>query len=342
MKPSIHGFFKSEIKDACAEMGAPGYRAGQIWPWLYTQFVEDWSGMKNLPKNLLAQLDERYSIHAASTLRMEGAVGSTQKILVGLEDGECVEAVLLPSGDRNTVCISSQVGCKFGCSFCASGKGGFVRDLSAGEMVGQVLLAAREFKKRPDNVVFMGMGEPFDNYDAVLRAARLLNDQEGLCIGARKITLSTSGVVPGLERLAGEGFQLELSVSLHAPDDDLRSRLMPVNKKYPLVDLVAACKTYTEKTHRIITFEYTLVKGLNDTVRHAEQLVKLLSGFSCRVNLIPLSPIDEFQGEAPARASSEQFMQVLNRHHINVTLRDSKGSSIKAACGQLRRKSRSV
>jgi 23S rRNA (adenine2503-C2)-methyltransferase len=338
MKPSIYNLTLNDLIAVCEEVGQPAYRAKQVWQWLYVHFVSDWSQMKNCPKTLLLALGERFSLPSVKALQIEGPEGATRKILVGLDDQECVEEVLLPAGDRNTVCVSSQVGCKFGCAFCASGKGGYLRDLSAGEIVGQAILASQTFGKRPENVVFMGMGEPFDNYDEVLKAVRILNDQDGLCIGARKITLSTSGVIPGIQRLSDEGIQVELSVSLHAPDESLRSRLMPVNKKYPLNDLMTACRAYTEKTHRIITFEYTLIKGQNDSQQHAEQLVRLLQGLQCRVNLIPLSPVEEFNGETPARATAEQFIRILSRHHINATLRDSKGSSVKAACGQLRRR----
>jgi len=338
MKPSIYNLTRDDLIAVCEELGQPAYRAKQVWPWLYVQFVSDWAQMRNIPKTLLLALEERFSLPSVKALQIEGPEGATRKILVGLDDNECVEEVLLPSGDRNTVCVSSQVGCKFGCAFCASGKAGYLRDLSAGEIVGQVILASQTFGRRPENVVFMGMGEPFDNYDEALKAVRILNDQDGLCIGARKITLSTSGVIPGIQRLSNEGIQVELSVSLHAPEDALRSRLMPVNNKYPLADLMAACQAYTEKTRRIITFEYTLIKGLNDTQHHAEQLIRLLRNLSCRVNLIPLSPVEEFDGDTPPRAAAERFIQVLDKHHINATLRDSKGSTVKAACGQLRRK----
>lgn len=338
MNPSLYSLSRSELEAVCREAGQPAYRAGQVWQWLYTHFVSEFSQMKNVPKALQEALSARASFPSIKILRTEGPEGATRKILAGLDDGECVEEVLLPAGDRNTVCVSSQVGCKFACAFCASGKGGFARNLSAGEIVGQVILASQTFGRRPENVVFMGMGEPFDNYEEVLKAVRILNDQEGLCIGARKITLSTSGVIPGISRLAGEGIQVELSVSLHAPDEALRSRLMPVNKRYPLAELMKACRAYVEKTRRIITFEYTLIKDLNDTQAHAVALAALLRNLQCRVNLIPLSPVEEFDGETPPRAAAEHFIQVLSRQHINATLRDSKGSAVKAACGQLRRR----
>ena len=248
--------------------------------------------------------------------------------------------MLIPSGVRRTVCVSSQVGCRFACAFCASGKGGFVRDLDAGEIVGEVLLAYREYGERPNNIVFMGMGEPFDNYDAVLRAIRILNDQDGLAIGARHITVSTSGVIPGIERLAGEGLQIELSVSLHAPDNALRDTLMPVNRNYPLEAVLEACGRYAAATKRLVTFEYTLIEGVNDSPRQAEALAKLLRPLSARVNLIPLSPVEGFPGRAPAPETATLFIDALSRAGINATLRVSKGGKIEAACGQLRMRHR--
>lgn len=237
---------------------------------------------------------------------------------------------------RRTVCVSSQVGCKFACSFCASGKNGFQRDLNSGEIVSQVVLAARIFEERPTNVVFMGIGEPFDNYDAVIKAARIMNDHDGLNIGARKITISTAGVIPGIEKFANEGKQFELSVSLHAATDSLRTQLMPINRKYPLKQLIQACHAYTEKTNRIITFEYALINGTNDTRSHAADLVHLLSPLHCRVNLIPLSAVDESDMQPSSSPMASIFAETLLKAGINNTLRNSRGASIKAACGQLK------
>lgn len=338
-KPLIHGFSRSELEDACKALGVPSYRAGQIWGWLYGQRVADWVEMKNLPASLRETLASQFEIASVVPLKVEGPPESTRKILVGLRDGECVEEVLIPARDRRTVCVSSQVGCRFACAFCASGKGGYVRNLEAGEIVGQVLLAWKEYGERPSNVVFMGMGEPFDNYDAVLKAIRILNAPEGINIGARHITVSTSGVISGIERLAGEGIQVELSVSLHAPDDELRSRLMPVNRKYPLAGLLKACGLYSATTKRMITFEYTLIRGVNDSRHHALTLAKLLRPLSGRVNLIPLSPVDGFEGQAPVAGTAEMFIEVLGRSGINATTRLSKGTNIDAACGQLRLRS---
>jgi 23S rRNA (adenine2503-C2)-methyltransferase len=228
------------------------------------------------------------------------------------------------------------VGCRFNCAFCASGKAGFIRNLEAGEIIEQVIAAARIMNGKPSNIVFMGIGEPFDNYDNVIRAANILNDADGLKIGARKITVSTSGVIPGIRRFATENKQFELSVSLHAPDNEVRSQIMPINKKYPLSELMKACREYTSATNRIITFEYTLIGSLNDTPQHARELVALLRRLPSRVNLIPLSPVDGFAARPSSPEATRSFMDILQQARINVTLRDSKGSSISAACGQLR------
>jgi len=340
-KPLIHGLSRLELEDVCKEMNLPGYRAGQIWTWLYGQRVTAWADMKNLPASLREGLAGRFEIVPVTLLKIEGAPESTRKILVGLRDGECVEEVLIPARDRKTVCVSSQIGCRFACVFCASGKDGCVRSLEAGEIVGQVLLAWREYGDRPSNLVFMGMGEPFDNYDAVLKAVRILNDSEGIAIGARHMTISTSGVVPGIDRLAQEGLQVELSVSLHAPENELRSRLMPVTRRYPLADLLTACRAFATVTNRIITFEYTLIRGVNDSRQQALALSRLLKPIPCRVNLIPLSPVEGFDGQAPSPETGAMFIDVLGRVGINATLRVSKGTGIDAACGQLRMRSRS-
>jgi 23S rRNA (adenine2503-C2)-methyltransferase len=335
-KPLVHGMNRDELTALFAELNEPKYRADQLWTWLYVKRVADWPVMTNLSAALREQLAEKTCLSSAVAVKTEGETAGTRKILVKLQDGEQVEEVLIPGGKRRTVCVSSQAGCRFNCAFCASGKAGFRRNLEAGEIVGQVLLAAAGYGDRPTHVVFMGIGEPMDNYDAVLKSVRIINDQDGLGIGARKITISTCGIIPGIERLAGEELQVELSVSLHAPDNELRSRLMPVNAKYPLEQLLKTCKKYFEKTGRIITFEYTLIQATNDSASHAKALAKLISGLPARVNLIPLSQVEEFAGTPSSSDKAQAFMDILGRAKINVTLRASKGSSLKAACGQLR------
>jgi len=342
MKIALQGLFPEELKALCQSAGQPAFRGTQLWQWVQVRGATRWEQMGNLPKALKDALAATHTPEPAKILKESGESGGTRKWLVGLDDGESVETVLIPARDRNTVCVSTQVGCRMGCAFCASAKCGFARGLSAGEIVAQVHLVAAALGKRPDNVVYMGMGEPFDNYDEVLKSVRLLNHPEGLNIGARRITLSTSGVVPGIRRLAGEGIQVELSVSLHAPNPELRRRIMPIENKYPMDELLRECADYTAKTKRHITFEYTLVKGVNDSPRDAEELAGRLRRFPCRVNLIPLSPVDEFKGEAPSREAMEAFLRVLENRGVEGTLRESKGKGVDAACGQLRRRSKPV
>jgi 23S rRNA (adenine2503-C2)-methyltransferase len=330
----IYNLSLKELEADLVSMGGQKYRAAQIWQWLYEKRVATWDEMTNLPADIRTKLSERFQIESVVCKDAQGE--KTRKLLVGLHDGEFVEEVLIPTRVRRTVCISSQVGCKYKCSFCASGQGGFRRNLEAGEMIGQVVLAAREYKDKPTNVVFMGVGEPFDNYDNVLKAVRIINDEKGLGIGARRITLSTAGIIPGIVKLAEENIQVELSVSLHAPDNDLRNQLMPINNTYPLDKLIPACRAYIGKTNRIITFEYSMIKGVNDSERHAEKVLRLLAALKCKVNLIPLSPVGEFDGEASDEAQVRRFMDVLEEGRMNVTLRASRGSSLDAACGQLR------
>lgn len=340
MKIALQGLRPEELQSLCKDIGQPAFRAQQLWQWVQVQGATRWDQMGNLPKALKDALAATHTPEPAKLLGESGDPGGTRKWLVGLDDGETVETVLIPARDRNTVCVSTQVGCKMGCAFCASAKCGFARGLSAGEIVAQVQLVAAALGKRPDNVVYMGMGEPFDNYDEVLKSVRLLNHPDGLNVGARRITLSTSGVIPGIRRLAGEGIQVELSVSLHAPNPMLRRKLMPIENKYPMDDLLRECADYTAKTKRHVTFEYTLIQGVNDSPRDAEELAGRLRRFPCRVNLIPLSPVDEFAGEAPPREAMEAFLRVLEKRGVEGTLRESKGKGLDAACGQLRRRSR--
>ena len=338
MKIALQGLFPEELQLLCQAAGQPAFRGTQLWQWLQVRGVTRWDQMGNLPKALKDKLVETHTPEPAKLLKESGESSGTRKWLVGLDDGESAETVLIPARDWTTVCLSTQVGCKMGCVFCASGKCGFARHLSAGEIAAQFQLVAAALGKRPDNVVYMGMGEPFDNYDEVLRSVRILNHPAGLNVGARRITLSTCGIVPGIRRLAEEGLQVELSVSLHAPNSALRRRLMPIENKYPLDELLAACVDYTAKTKRFVTFEYTLIRGVNDSPRDAEELAGHLRRFSCRVNLIPLSPVEEFEGEAPTRAAIETFERALAKRGVSVTLRESKGSGVDAACGQLRRR----
>jgi len=341
--PLLHGLTRNELNDVCRDAGLPRFRAAQIWRWLYQQYVDNWNAMRNISATDRESLSHALRLDSVSSEHVDGDTDGPRKILVELPDGDHVEQVLIPSrSGRTTVCVSSQVGCRFACTFCASGQAGFRRHLQAGEMVGQAVVAARLLGHRPSNVVFMGMGEPFDNYDAVLKAASIMNDADGLGIGARKITISTAGLIPGIQAFAKEKAQFELSVSLHAPTDALRSRLMPINRTYPLDDLIAACRAYTETTNRIITFEYAMIHDWNDTPSHAGDLIRLLSSFSNRVNLIPLSAIPEFEFLPSTPEAVDLFKRTLEDAGINTTLRRSAGSSIDAACGQLRFRPESV
>jgi 23S rRNA (adenine2503-C2)-methyltransferase len=352
-RPSAWSLLPAEWKPLCQELGIPGFRADQIVTGLYQSFAQSWQDLTTLPKDLRETLAERFALAPLEPVHIHDSPDGVRKLLLACEDGERVETVLIPSTDRMTQCISTQVGCDFRCAFCASGQLGCVRDLTAGEIVGQVMAAcqlmrpsalrsptpkpgAKPVLPRPGNIVVMGMGEPFDNYDNTLRALRILNVQKGVNIGARHITLSTCGVVPGIQRLAEEGLQFELSVSLHATDDDLRSRLMPVNKRWPIAELLEACRAYTEKTGRVVTFEYTLVKDLNDRPHHAGALIRLLRRMPCKVNLIPLSPVDGFAGQRPDDRVCLAFLDALLKAKLNTTLRKSRGREVDAACGQLR------
>ena len=342
--PLAAGFLPDDWKHLCAELGVPAFRATQLWQWVACRLANNWAQMTNLPVTLRQTLASRCDLASLTVCERNLSPDGVTKFLLACRDGERIEAVLIPSRDRQTLCVSTQVGCAFRCAFCASGTLGLTRDLEAGEIVGQVTAAARELRAapnaapeaRPENVVFMGMGEPLANYDNTLRAIRVLNAPGGLTIGARRMTISTCGIVPGIRRLAEEGLQVELSVSLHAPDDRLRQSLMPVNTRWPIAELLAACADYTTRTGRIITFEYTLVRGLNDQPRHAEQLARILRPLHCRVNLIPLSPVAAFDGHPPEAETCARFQAFLEQARINTTLRHSRGRQADAACGQLR------
>lgn len=334
--PLIHGRLKAEIADTCRELGQPAFRADQLWSWLYGRFASEWSQMRNLPGAFRDDLAAHLSLEPVRHLDTAGRDGRTRKLLLELRDGERVETVMIPAGPRRTVCVSSQAGCRYHCAFCASGQDGFRRNLEPGEIVGQVLAAAREWEEGPTHVVFMGIGEPLDNYDAVMKSIRIINDGSGLAVGARRITLSTCGLEPGIDRLAGEGIQVELSVSLHAPDDETRSRLMPANHKTGVSSLLKTCDRYARTTGRIVTFEYTLIDKVNASPNHARELARLLSPLPCRVNLIPLNAVDEFDGRPAPHRAAVTFTHILKAAGINTTLRVSKGASLAAACGQLR------
>lgn len=345
-----------ELRKKFISLGIEPYRADQVHQWIYEKGVYAFDKMTNLSAALRERLKNEFLIGLPKiSEKKRSDDGKSVKLLLELKKGDFVEAVTMcaaktrrhdkasapsddePAGERKTICISSQVGCKFHCAFCASGVNGFMRNLSMGEIIGQVLMARDEvIDKKITNIVFMGIGEPFDNYREVLRAIRQLNSKTALGIGSRKITISTCGVVPKIEALSDEGLQVELSVSLHGPNDTVRGAIMPVNTAYPVKPLIEACKKYSQKTKRAITFEYILIKGVNASPKEAQQLARLLKGILCKVNLIPYNPIEEFPHEAPPYPEIVEFQKILQQQGIKTTVRFSKGQDIQAACGQLR------
>lgn len=325
-----------EWKPILKERGMRAFRADQILQALYRDYITDWDQATTLPKDFREQLKVEFPITKTKTLEVSKSSDGTQKLLIGLEDGESVETVLIPATGRFTQCISTQVGCGMGCAFCASGARGVVRSLAADEIVAEYM-AGRALGEIT-NIVVMGMGEPFANYDETMRALKLINAGRGPNLGARHITLSTCGVVPGFAKLAAEGIQFELSVSLHAPNDALRDELMPVNKKWPIDELLAACAAYTKATKRIITFEYTVIKGINDSRECAEELARQVKRVPmAKVNLIPLSPVSHRPDfKTPDERTMLMFLDVLMKNHVQTMLRRSRGKDADAACGQLR------
>ena len=325
-----------EWKPILVDRGLRAFRADQILQSLYRDCIRDWDGATTLPKDFRETLKEEFPITPCEVAAVSESSDGTKKLLVSFADGEAVETVLIPAASRFTQCISTQAGCAMGCAFCASGANGLSRSLAADEIVAQHMLA-RSFGE-VTNIVVMGMGEPFANYDETLRALRLINSGRGPNVGARHITLSTCGVVPGIERLAREGIQFELSVSLHAPNDELRSRLMPVNRRWPIDELLSACAAYTAATKRIITCEYTVVAGVNDSRECAEELARQVRRVPmAKVNLIPLSPVahrPDFR--TPDDATMLMFLDVLMKRGVQTMLRRSRGKDADAACGQLR------
>lgn len=327
----------AELEAALRGWQEPVFHAHQIYSWVYQKGVLDFDQMSNLSLGLRNRLKESFSLLELKLAALSESRDGTRKFLLELKDGNLVEAVSIPAQSRLTGCVSTQVGCKFACSFCASGLSGFKRNLSCAEMLDEVMyLKNNSPDSELSHIVFMGIGEPLDNYDNTLKAIRLINAPYALRIGARRITLSTCGIIPAIRKLAEEGLQLELSVSLHAADDKTRSQLMPVNKKYPLADLLAVCREYIAKTNRQITFEYVLIKGVNSDLLKAQKLVKILKGLIAKVNLIPVNPIKKLGIEPPKKTEILLFRDYLLKNAVPVTLRMPRGQDIEAACGQLR------
>jgi len=342
----------TQLKELIHSLGEPAYRADQILWWVYNKLATSFEEMTDLPQTLRQKLISGALLSSLATVAEKiSADGQTRKVLFRLDDGRTIESSFMLYGragssrERRTVCVSTQVGCPIGCSFCATGQQGFERNLRPGEIIEQVLYFMRSMNKEVDtdlarrpvtNVVFMGMGEPLANYEAVWLSIEMLNSKQGLNLGARQITISTVGLVPQIQRLASENIHVELAISLHAANDELRNRLVPINKKYPLKQLMAACREYFEKTGRRPTFEYALFRGINDSVGHARELAGLLQGLNCHVNLITGNPTKSKEFMPSSRNTVLAFQKQLTASVISNTLRLSKGVDIEAGCGQLR------
>ena len=334
-KKDIKSFTPDDLKKEIIALGEKPYRASQILTWIYKSGASSFDGMKNIPAPLKNKLKERYSLSGVTLRDRLRSKDGTLKFLFELEDGKRIESVLIPSGRRSTLCLSTQAGCKFACNFCASGIKGFARNLETQEILDQIIFAENSAKKKATNYVFMGMGEPLDNYDNVMKAVRIMNSPECMNIGARRITISTCGIVPGIEKLEHENLQINLSLSIHAGNDRLRSSLMPVNKKYPLPELLVACGNFLSKGGRMITLEYVIMGGVNDSLKDAAEVSKIARSLKAKVNLIPYSPVPSLNHKAPSRENVTAFMDELHKSRVTVTLRMSKGKDIDAACGQL-------
>ena len=335
---NIKDYSLEELKEELKEIGEKPFRAEQIYKWLYEARVSHFDEMTNLSLELREKLKQEYEIKEFKILKKQVASDGTRKYLFDVLDGNAIETVLMEYHHGFSICVSSQIGCKMGCKFCASTGIPFARNLTSGEIIEQIMAVERDANVRISNIVFMGIGEPLDNYDNVVKAIRIINHPKGLNIGARHISISTSGLVPKIYQLAEENIQCTLSISLHATTDEQRSKMMPVNNRYPIEELLQACKDYIEKTHRRISFEYALAKENNDNLEDAKRLVKLLKGMLCHVNLIPINKIENGAYTKSSNENIMKFRDYLNDHGIVATIRRELGSDIDAACGQLRRK----
>ena len=337
-KMDIKSMYFSELQDWVTENGQPAFRAKQLYQWMHQKYVASVDEMTNLPKQLREKISETGFVSITEETRQESKKDGTIKFLFRLQDGQMIESVFMRYSYGNSICVSSQAGCRMGCRFCASTIGGLVRNLTASEMLEQVYAAMRITGERISNIVVMGTGEPLDNYDNPIRFIRIISDEQGYNISQRNITVSSCGIVPKIYALAEENLAITFALSLHAPTDEERKELMPIAYQYTLKETIDACKAYFEKTGRRITFEYSLVKGKNDTEEQADKLAKLLRGMNCHVNLIPVNPINERDYEQSDMDSVQKFKIALEKKSINGTIRKSMGSDIDAACGQLRRK----
>ena len=335
---NIKDYNLDSLKEELKNMGEKAFRAEQIFKWLYQDKVTSFDEMLNLSLELREKLKQEYYICDFGILKKQESSDGTKKYLFDVLDGNAIETVLMSYHHGYTVCVSSQIGCRMGCKFCASTGIKFIRNLTSGEIVEQIIKIEQDTGVKVSNIVFMGIGEPLDNYDNVINAIRILNNPKGLNIGARHISVSTSGLVPMIYKLAEENIQCTLSISLHATTDEKRSSMMPVNKRYNLEELLQACKDYIKVTNRRISFEYALAKDNNDNLEDAQMLVKLLRGMNCHVNLIPINKIENGTYSKSSNENIMKFRDYLNEHGIVATIRRELGSDIEAACGQLRRK----
>ena len=344
MANDVKSFQFEELQETLGGLNEPSYRVGQIVDWLYKKRVESFENMTDLPHALRAQLAKLFTFDRLEIVRILGSRDTTRKFLFRLADGNLIESVLIPASpalygeesDRRTICISTQVGCTYGCKFCASGLEGFSRNLRANEIIDQILAVEREGGEKIDNIVFMGMGEPLANFDNVMCAIRIINAPSGLGIGARRITVSTSGLVPQIRKLADEPLQIRLAVSLHGATDNVRNQIMPINRRYNLETLLSACDYYVAHKKQRLTFEYILIAGVNDSDAQANLLAEHAGRLSAKVNLIPYNTVQGLEWSRPSRNRQEKFLSILRADGIAATLRSEKGHDIDAACGQLR------
>ncbi len=338
LKNNIKNYNLEELQEIVENLGEKKYRAEQIFNWIYKENVTSFDDMANLPLSLREKLKENYDLHIFKIITKQESKDGTKKYLFDILDGNAIESVLMEYKHGYTICVSSQVGCKMGCKFCASTGVKFARSLEAGEIVEQLQAVERNTGVKISNVVFMGIGEPLDNFENVLKAISLINNQKGINIGARHISISTSGIVPKIYELADKDLQCTLSISLHSASNEKRSAMMPINNAYNIEELMKACRYYIEKTNRRISFEYALAKENNDNLDDAKELVKLLRGMLCHVNLIPINKIENGKFNKSTNENIMKFRDYLNSHGIVATIRRELGSDIDAACGQLRKK----
>ena len=332
---SIFNYKLEELEDFFESIGEKKFKARQIFEWIYKKHIYDFYEMSNISKSLQEKLNNTFSTNLL-TIKTKQTSKLTNKYLFLLEDGNLIEAVLMRHDYGNSICVSSQVGCNMGCTFCESGRLKRVRNLSAADIVRQIIMIQEDIDERIDSIVVMGIGEPFDNYDNVMKMVRIVNSPYGIEIGARHITISTSGLIPMIDKYANEDLQTNLAISLHAPNDELRSKLMPVNRAYPLKDLMKAIKSYIDKTNRRVTIEYLLLKDVNDTEECAIELSNLLKGLNVYVNLIPYNETSHIEYKTSPNKNVMKFYDLLKKNKINVTVRMKFGDEIDAACGQLR------